>query len=44
MNKKLAHALNYVVSQMQDIAKKLQDTASFCYTDEDAVDGFMMLK
>jgi hypothetical protein len=42
MNKKLAHALNYVVSQMQDTTKKLQDTASFCYTDEDVVDGFMM--
>ena len=42
MNKKLAHALNYVVSQMPDTAKKLQDTASFCYTDEDVVDGLMM--
>jgi hypothetical protein len=42
MNKKIADTLNYDVSQMQAIAKKLQDTASFCYTDEDVVDGFMM--
>jgi hypothetical protein len=30
------------MSQMSDTAKKLQDTASLCYTDEDVVDGFMM--
>ncbi|KAG8081248.1 hypothetical protein GUJ93_ZPchr0007g6003 [Zizania palustris] len=42
MNKKLAKALKYVVSQMQDISKKLQETASFCYTDEDHVDGTLM--
>jgi hypothetical protein len=42
MNKKLAHALKYAMSQMSDTAKKLQDTTSFCYTDEDVVDGFMM--
>jgi hypothetical protein len=42
MNKKLADALNYDVSQMQATAKKLQDTASFCYTNEDVVDGFTM--
>jgi hypothetical protein len=42
MNKKLADALNYVVSQMQATAKKLQDTTSFSYIDEDVVDGFMM--
>jgi hypothetical protein len=44
MNKKLAHALNYVVSQMTDTTKKLQDTTSFCYTDEDVVDGFIMTR
>jgi hypothetical protein len=42
MDKKLVDALNYVVSQMQATTKKLQDTASFCYTDEDVVDGFMV--
>jgi hypothetical protein len=42
MNKKLTHALKYVMSQMSDTAKKLQDTASFCYTDEDVADGFLM--
>jgi hypothetical protein len=42
MNKKLADALDYVVSQMQATTKKLQDIASFCYIDEDVVDGFMM--
>ncbi|KAG8070742.1 hypothetical protein GUJ93_ZPchr0006g41558 [Zizania palustris] len=42
MNKKLAKALKYAVSQMQDISKKLQETASFCYTDEDHVDGTLM--
>jgi hypothetical protein len=42
MNKKLAHALRYAMSQMSDTAKKLQDTASLCYTYEDPVDGFMM--
>ncbi|KAG8060866.1 hypothetical protein GUJ93_ZPchr0002g26792 [Zizania palustris] len=38
--KKLAKALKYAVSQMQDISKKFQETASFCYTDEDHVDGY----
>jgi hypothetical protein len=42
MDKKLVDALNYVVSQMQATTKKLQDIASFCYTDEDVVDGFMV--
>jgi hypothetical protein len=42
MNKKLSHALRYAMSQMSDAAKKLQDTTSFCYTDEDVVDSFMM--
>jgi hypothetical protein len=42
MNKKLAHALKYAMSQMSDTTKKLQDTAFFCYTDEDVVGGFMM--
>ncbi|KAG8052218.1 hypothetical protein GUJ93_ZPchr0001g32695 [Zizania palustris] len=42
MNTKLAKALKYDVSQMQDISKKLQETASFCYTDEDHVDGTLM--
>ena len=27
---------------MSDAAKKLQDTASLCYTDEDVVDGFKL--
>jgi hypothetical protein len=31
-----------MLSQMQATAKKLQDIASFCFTDEDVVDGFMM--
>ena len=30
------------MSQMSDTAKKLQDTASLCYTDEDVVDGFKL--
>ncbi|KAG8065004.1 hypothetical protein GUJ93_ZPchr0004g39957 [Zizania palustris] len=42
INKKLAKTLKYAVSQMQDISKKLQETASFCYTDEDHVDGSLM--
>ncbi|KAG8061497.1 hypothetical protein GUJ93_ZPchr0003g17409 [Zizania palustris] len=29
--------------QMQDISKKLQETASFCYTDEDHADGSLMI-
>ncbi|KAG8059897.1 hypothetical protein GUJ93_ZPchr0002g25308 [Zizania palustris] len=40
MNKKLAKTLKYAISQMQDICKKLQETASFCYTDEDHADGY----
>ncbi|KAG8080965.1 hypothetical protein GUJ93_ZPchr0007g3649 [Zizania palustris] len=42
INKKLAKTLKYAVSQMQDISKKLQETASFCYTDEDHADGSLM--
>ncbi|KAG8050700.1 hypothetical protein GUJ93_ZPchr0009g447 [Zizania palustris] len=40
MNKKLAKTLKYAISQMQDICKKLQETVSFCYTDEDHADGY----
>ncbi|KAG8097470.1 hypothetical protein GUJ93_ZPchr0013g36569 [Zizania palustris] len=29
--------------QMQDICKKLQETASFCYMDEDHADGSLMI-
>jgi hypothetical protein len=42
VNQKLAQALKYAMSQMSDTAKKLQDTASLCYTDEDVVDGFKL--
>jgi hypothetical protein len=42
VNQKLAQALRYAMSQMSDTAKKLQDTASLCYTDEDVVDGFKL--
>ncbi|KAG8040771.1 hypothetical protein GUJ93_ZPchr0884g33592 [Zizania palustris] len=42
MNKKLAKTLKYAISQMQDICKKLQETASFCYMDEDHADGSLM--
>jgi hypothetical protein len=42
VNQKLAHALRYAMSQMSDTTKKLQDTTSLRYTDEDVVDGFMM--
>jgi hypothetical protein len=40
VNQKLAQALRYSLSLMSDTAKKLQETASLCYTDEDVVDGF----
>jgi hypothetical protein len=40
VNQKLAQALRYAMSQMGDTTKKLQDSASLCYTDEDVVDGF----
>ena len=33
-----------MLSQMQATTKKLQDIASFCYIDEDVVDGFMMMQ
>ncbi|KAG8094834.1 hypothetical protein GUJ93_ZPchr0012g20761 [Zizania palustris] len=42
INKKLAKTLKYAISQMQDICKKLQEIASFCYTDEDHADGLLM--
>ncbi|KAG8040766.1 hypothetical protein GUJ93_ZPchr0884g33588 [Zizania palustris] len=39
---KVGKTLKYAISQMQDICKKLQETASFCYMDEDHADGSLM--